>query len=183
MQLEVEQKHELPDLPAFEARLAELGVAIKPAELHVDRYFNHPRHDFAQTDEALRIRSIGSANYITYKGPKLDLETKTRHEIELPLPAGSDQASAFAELLLQLGFRDVAIVNKSRRNFQLMIDHILVTGTIDEVAGLGNYVELEVVTDPNGLEVSRQAVASCAERLSLGLGERRSYLELLLAQE
>ena len=44
-----------------------------------------PCRDFAQTDEALRIRTVGDTSFVTYKGPKLDATTKTRRELELPL--------------------------------------------------------------------------------------------------
>ena len=46
---------------------------------------------------------------------------------------------------------------------------------------LGSFVELEMVVDENRLDDARTLVASLASDLGLSLGERRSYLELLLA--
>ena len=61
--------------------------------------------DFAQTDEALRIRQVSGANQITYKGPKIDEATKTRREIEIPLAPGTDLVTKYQELLEAIGFR------------------------------------------------------------------------------
>jgi hypothetical protein len=85
-----------------------LGGRSADTVTQVDQYFNHPARDFAQTDEALRLRRVGEVNFITYKGPKLDAITKSRHEIELPLPSGDAAATGFAELLTTLGFQPVA---------------------------------------------------------------------------
>ena len=183
MQLEVEQKHLIDNVDEFARRLVAIGVEVQPPESQIDTYYNHPARDFKKTDEALRIRRVDKANYITYKGPKLDKETKTRSESELPLPAGEDYAAAFGHVLLQLGFEEVAIVQKTRCNFKLTKNNLLVTGSIDSVDGVGHYVELEVSTDEAGADDARRAVAQLADQLSLGPSERRSYLELLLQEE
>ena len=85
-----------------------------------DQYFAHPARDFAQTDEALRIRTVGDTSFVTYKGPKLDATSKTRRELELPLAASDPDGSQFAELLAALGFTPVAIVRKQRRKFHII---------------------------------------------------------------
>src|SRR6201995_5245701 len=114
MKFEVEQKHLVPDMRVLEERLAERGVEIGHAIEQVDRYFAHPSRDFSQTDEALRIRTVGDNSFVTFKGPKLDTTTKTRHEIELPLDAGDRDGAKFGELLSALGFKPVAVVKKQR---------------------------------------------------------------------
>ena len=73
----------------------------------VDRYFNHPARDFGVTDEAFRIRSVGDANCVTYKGPRIDSVTKTRREIEVSFAEGSDAASQMTDIWQSLGFRFV----------------------------------------------------------------------------
>ena len=70
--------------------MIELGATIEPPVVQVDQYFAHPARDFAQTDEALRLRRVGKQNFITYKGSKIDATTKTRREIELPLAPGEE---------------------------------------------------------------------------------------------
>jgi adenylate cyclase class 2 len=177
---EVEQKFPVADLTPTEARLADLGAVFGPPIRELDRYFAHPARDFAQTDEALRIRSIGAVNYVTYKGPKIDTTTKTRREIELPLAATAAGAEAFAELLDALGFRPVAEVHKTRRPVTVAWQDHQVTGALDNVDGLGQFVELELCVNASQIDSARTAITSLAEQLGLSQTERRSYLELLL---
>jgi adenylate cyclase class 2 len=181
MRFEVEQKHPVRDREAFVAQLDARGVAVEAPVVQVDRYFAHPARDFARTDEALRIRTVGGTSFVTYKGPKLDdRTTKTRREIELPLDANDVDGSAFAELLTALGFTPVAEVHKERRQFVLPADDGDVHGALDDVAGLGTYVELELLADDTNLEAAKRAVTGMAEGLQLAPREPRSYLEMLL---
>jgi adenylate cyclase, class 2 len=177
---EVEQKFPVADLAPTEARLADLGAVFASPIRERDRYFAHPARDFAQTDEALRIRSVGDANCVTYKGPKIDATTKTRRELELPLAATAAGAEAFAELLNALGFQPVAEVHKTRRPVTVAWQGLEVTGALDSVDGLGQFIELELCVAQPRIELARTAIMSLAERLDLSQTERRSYLELLL---
>ncbi len=86
MPIEVEVKFPVPDLAAVQSQLEGLGATPSQAVEEIDVYYRHPARDFAATDEALRIRRVGPANRITYKGPKVDPTTKTRQEIELGPP-------------------------------------------------------------------------------------------------
>jgi predicted adenylyl cyclase CyaB len=52
---------------------------------------------------------------------------------------------------------------------------------IDEVEGLGTFVELEQQVAAAGVEAARGRLLALAESLACGPSERRSYLELLLA--
>jgi adenylate cyclase, class 2 len=182
MHFEVEQKHQVKDVAALVAQLTEHSVTLGEPVGQSDQYFAHPARDFAKTDEALRIRTVGRASYVTYKGPKLDAATKTRRELELPLAASDASGSQFAELLSVLGFTPVAIVRKQRRTFHLLHQGRDVEGALDEVVGVGTYVELELIADETSLESAKEIVVSLAADLKLGRSERRSYLELLLAR-
>lgn len=180
MKFEVEQKHRISDVSGLTARLAERGVEIQPAVEHADRYFNHPCRDFAQTDEAVRIRTVGERSFVTYKGPKVDNTTKTRRELELPLDTSDTGGLKFAELLGALGFRPVLVVHKRRRTFEIEASSRTVEGTIDEIDGLGTFVELELAADEAGVDEAKRVIAALAKELELGPTERLSYLELML---
>lgn len=180
MQYEVEQKHSVPDMRALLERLAERGVEIGPAREQADQYFAHPCRDFAQTDEALRIRTVGDENFVTFKGPKIDTTTKTRHELELPLEASDTGGEKFAELLQALGFKPVLIVRKRRRKFHIASAGRDVEGVVDEVDGIGTFVELELISNDAELKETKRVISSLASELQLGPTERRSYLEMLL---
>lgn len=180
MQYEVEQKHRVTDMRALLERLAERGVEIGPAVEQADRYFAHPCRDFARTDEALRIRTVDSESFVTFKGPKIDTTTKTRHELELPLEASDTGGEKFAELLQALGFKPALVVRKHRRKFHIASGGREVEGVIDEVDGIGTFVELELISDDAKLEGTKRVISSLASELQLGPTERRSYLEMLL---
>jgi adenylate cyclase class 2 len=180
MAIEVEQKFRVVDRAAILARLAERGALLGEPQPQVDQYFNHPSRDFAQTDEAFRIRQVDDDNFLTYKGPKLDRTTKTRREIEVPIARGKQAADQFAELLTALGFRPVAEVRKRRR--KTTIDHAgrEVDVVLDDVEHVGAYVELECIAGEADMQAAKQAIASLAAELGLTENERKSYLELLL---
>jgi adenylate cyclase, class 2 len=181
MRYEVEMKFPMGNAARLTERLQSLGAVVSDARVESDIYFAHPSRDFARTDEALRIRRKGAENFITYKGPKLDAATKTRHEIDLPLPPGASTASAWIDMLSALGFTAVGEVRKARRKTHVSWSGRRVEVSLDEVEGLGRYVELELVVEAEEIEAAKECIASLAAELGLAGGERRSYLELLLA--
>ncbi len=180
---EVEQKFRVDELSSIEDALGQLGAPPGEPVEQVDTYLAHPARDFAQTDEALRIRRVGPRNFVTYKGPKIDATTKTRREIELPLPPGEETAARWAELFLALGFVPAGEVVKTRRKAQVAWRGAPIEVVLDQVQRLGTFVELEMTADEAGLDLARQSLASLAQRLGLSQGERRSYLELLLEKD
>src|SRR6516162_8054011 len=98
--LEIEAKYPVSDWTQIEQQLRAWGSHFDDEREGADQYFNAPDRDFARTDEALRIRQIGMTNLVTYKGPKIDAQTKTRTEIEVPLAAGEPVAEEFGQLLM-----------------------------------------------------------------------------------
>lgn len=188
---EVEQKYPVEDFSAVVEALS----GFEPEQLaeaeQVDVYFAHPSRDFAATDEAFRIRSIGEQSLVTYKGPKLDSSTKTRRELEMPLAEDPTSGAQFEEILLALGFRRVAVVRKRRCGYRVHHRGTTVEVALDDVDGVGRYVELEVACADDGnpdasgetLDAARDVLAELAGRLNLQHSERRSYLELLLADD
>jgi adenylate cyclase class 2 len=181
--LEIEQKFARADFAAVERRLAEWGAG--PAEEHneADHYFNAPDRDFARTDEAFRLRRVGRANFLTYKGPKRDPNVKIRTELEVPLPEGDEAAAQFTQLLTHLGYRPVAVVRKRRRSYRLSRGGLALNVCLDEVDELGRFAEVEIVAPEDQVGAARAALAEMVAGLGLHDGdlERRSYLGLLLA--
>jgi len=179
MTYEVEQKFPLDDAAELERRLTKRKARFRPTIEQVDIYFSHPSRDFAETDEALRIRRVGDDHWITYKGPKLGRITKTRRELELPVGSGNARGEPFVELLTCLGFRPVREVRKRRRPFQLVWQSWQIEGAIDDVEGLGAFAELELCVASAQVEPAQDAIIGLSRELGLTRIERRSYLELL----
>lgn len=208
---EVEQKYPVADGAALEERLTRLGAVRHGVVEQVDRYFNHPSRDYADTDEALRLRSTPAGVAITWKGPRLEATAKTRREIELPLAEAAVPAAAGAEaavpvgagantavsaalhapqatlerwteLLEALGFRRVREVAKRRRLATVRWQTADVEVALDHVTGLGDFVELELQADAAGTAAATGRIESLARELGCANPERRSYLEMLLAR-
>jgi adenylate cyclase class 2 len=177
--LEVEMKFANADFTRLERQLVESGAKERAPRTDADHYFNAPDRDFARTDEALRMRRIGVANFVTYKGPKRDAQTKTRTEIEVPFADGDKAADDFSRLLQHLGYRPVAVVRKRRRVFDWQASGFHVEACLDEVEGLGRFAELEIQAPEEQLDAARTALLQTAATLGLTQSERRSYLEML----
>ena len=182
MNYEVELKFRINDPPRIVALLDGLEATPGDIEEHRDTYFNHPARDFAQTDEAFRIRSIGDDNLLTYKGPLIDRQTKTRQEVEVGCEAGPAGRDKLRSMLLALGFREVRTVVKRRAPYHLDWQGRDVEATLDDVEGLGTFVELESIAAAGNWESARDALLQLAQQLGLEHSERRSYLQLLLSE-
>jgi adenylate cyclase class 2 len=181
--VEVETKYPDPTGGQFEQQLLKHGVVFAAERQESDQYFNAPDRDFAKTDEALRIRQVGSTAKLTYKGPKRDLETKTRTELEVALAGPESSAETMAQILRHLGYQPAGIVKKQRRVYKLALGAFEAEICLDTVLGLGSFVELEIGVDESKVAAARDALLQLARDLGLGQAERRSYLELILNRE
>jgi adenylate cyclase, class 2 len=180
--VEVESKYPVADFTATEARLRAWGASLVADHAEADHYLNAPDRDFARTDEALRLRRAGDRNVLTYKGPRRAGTAKSRTELEVPCPPGNEAAEAFLKLFRHLGYRATAVVRKRRRIYALARDGLTVHACLDDVDGVGRFVELEIVAEESGLDAARETVLRTAAELQLGTPENRSYLEQLLGQ-
>lgn len=185
MSFEVEQKYPVAATAELTARLQQLGARPGEVQTHADCYYAHPQRDFAQTDEALRLRSQGPRNTLTYKGPKIDPDSKTRREVQTPIADGAAAAEAADTLLRLLGFTPAGTVRKRRSLYHLGTGPQQVEVAVDDVEGLGLFVELELVVDAGpdaeaAIGEAKRRLADVARQLGLEQQERASYLEMLL---
>jgi adenylate cyclase class 2 len=178
--LEVEMKFPVADFAPLRQQLADWGAVAKETRSDSDCYYNAPDRDFAKTDEALRVRSIGCRNFVTYKGPKRDKQTKTRTELEVPLGDGSETARQFGQILQHLGYRFVAQVRKQRTIYDLDRDGFHLEICLDNVGEVGQFAELEIIAPEEQIEPAKAVLRDVAAGLKLTTSERRSYLEMLL---
>jgi adenylate cyclase class 2 len=168
------------DHESVRTRLAELvGSSLGSVE-QSDTYYNAPNRNFAETDEALRVREERAENTVetllTYKGPLVDSESKTREEAET---AVSDP-EAIRSILAGLGYEPAATVHKKRERYT--VDGVTVT--LDHVENLGEFVEAELDVE-DGIDEARGRVTEVLEELGIDPDEqiRISYLGLLLADD
>ncbi len=171
--IEVEVKAKIDSFEEMEKRLENLGALKSKKEFQEDIYFASPIVDFAQTDEALRIRTTNNNIFITYKGPKLNKDAKTRKEVEMSIESAGKAKDIFEEI----GFKEVRTVRKNRQYYTYENFEI----SLDDVEGLNPYMEIEIsLEDGNAYDDAQKSIFELFEKLGITEGfERTSYLELL----
>jgi adenylate cyclase, class 2 len=168
--LEIEIKSRCENPEAIAHRILNMGGKHAGTVVESDTYYNHPSRDFKTTDEALRIRQTQQGAVITYKGPKIGEKSKTRFERETEV----ENPQAMSDVLVKLGFSPVDTVVKKRDLYR--IDDVEIC--LDDVEGVGRYVELEIMGEDR--ESAENRLFRLAGELGLSEFERRSYLELKL---
>lgn len=184
---EVEVKVSIDDTGVIMRKLVDSGAKVLNSEVQIDIYFDHPSRTFMETDEAVRVRTRSPLNKqdldtsfvqneLTYKGPKLDKETKTRVEYTV----GIDDTDQLTLILESLGFTTIAKVTKRRTFFDLRG----ITISIDDVEGVGLFLELEsIVHQKDEMESAKRIIFELLEELGIDKTQsiRDSYLEMYLA--
>ena len=177
--LEVELKFRRHEPDRLLERLAELGARDDGRVRQTDTYFNHPARDFGLTGETVRVRDTAGRAALTYKGPLVDGETKSRRETEIDL-AGTTARERMVDWLEAVGFRPVGTVEKLRHAWALVRADRTVEIALDDVVGLGRFVELETLADDRDFPAARGLLLALAGELELSAAERRGYLTMLL---
>ena len=144
-----------------------------------DVYYDAPDRNFAETDEALRVRTERTdeetETRLTYKGPLVEQASKTREEAKTTV----GDSDALSDILSGLGYEPAAEVHKERTRFRMRE----YTVTLDRVDGLGEFVEVETEVE-NDIETAREGARDVMETIGLDPDEqiRTSYLGLLLEE-
>jgi len=195
MPLEVEVKFKLRDEKEYEENLKKLGAKYGVDIIHTDTYYKLPKglRDFAKTDEALRLRKIEEYDNritettqhkfsadLTYKGPKLDKETKTRKELVTRVGDPDNM-----HLILQsLDFRPIITLTKYRRFYSLEKDGFHIEVLIDKIEHLdGYYSELEIIASTDDeMTKGKTAIFEIMNKLEYSKSDSilTSYLELVI---
>ena len=172
--IEAESKYHSPGNDKVEKILTRLGAKKISEGAMEDVYFAHPSRDFGKTDEALRLRKEQEHAELTYKGPRMRAQsTKAREEITLKV----DNPLAAQRIVERLGFAESYVVKKRRTRY--LLDELRID--VDDVEGLGEFVELEVLTESP--ERSAQLLETVRKELGLDRLESKTYLELLIEKQ
>lgn len=146
-----------------------------------DYYYNGIDRNFADTDEALRVRISHNLNTdeiqscLTYKGKKLDDVSKTRPEHEVVI----DNPDTMRNVLKYLGFQSSFVIEKIRSYYSYKNINIC----IDKVDKVGVFMELEnVIVNEAEKDNALKELFLLLESLSIEKSrlERKSYLELYI---
>jgi len=185
---EVEIKFRVENISELEDKLQQFGgTGFGESATEFDRFFQHPCRNYAETDECLRLRnrlfSDGTSEHsLTYKGPKIDVSTKTRQEIEIPV----NEPEHWEGFLTALGFYQTASFHKLRRRQRVTVNHRHVDVVLDVLPALPessrNFVEMEIMATEDEIDECRKTILDIAEQLGLSDPIRDSYLQLVLAE-
>ncbi|MEM0020683.1 MAG: class IV adenylate cyclase [Fervidicoccaceae archaeon] len=176
MEVEVKIKISLEEYEELKKKLSIICKEINETEMS-DTYFSHPCYDLAERDEAIRLRRTSTVSgkvisELTYKGKRMEAGyVKTRNEITVNV----ENDSTILQLLRALGFKEAIVVRKKRTEFDCS-SYIV---SLDEVSGLGTFIEIE------GKEgCGPDCVMRARDSLGIkGTIERKTYLELLMERE
>ena len=112
VELKVATDHE-----AVRERLEALGADRVRHVVQTDTYYDAPHRDFAETDEAVRVRrereDESETVKLTYKGPLVEAESKTRREHETVV----EDPDAVDGILQGVGFSPAFTVEKAREGW------------------------------------------------------------------
>ncbi|MHA1167351.1 MAG: class IV adenylate cyclase [Candidatus Hodarchaeales archaeon] len=190
--LEVEIKirldRELEEI--FKANISRLSKATAEM-IETDIYLDNERYDLTRKDSAFRIRKItrnASDNLeITFKGPKLSHDIKTRHEMTLKLD--SESVEDIRAFFKSLGFNPIGNVNKNRKIWVIHEEDWKYTVSFDVVENLGKFIEIETIVNRDKQEIAEERIINLLTSI---IGEKnecriklitQSYLELLLSRK
>jgi len=117
----------------------------------------------------VRLRSSDGKHYFTYKHTVLESGNRVEHETEVSDPAEMRQA------LLAMGWHSVIHIEKVRWHYHAGG----VTYDLDNVKGLGDYLEIEIVSEKDS--DAEATLISIAQSLGIASDriERRNYGTLL----
>lgn len=179
--IEVEVKLPIDSAERIEARLLNMGFIYKETITQEDRYYDNRDGMIRGTGQALRLRCVGDDCCITFKGRKLDTVSMTRQELETSV----GDMDVMHGILESLGFSVVPLsVKKTRREYSLKQDYEM-HACLDEVEGLGSFLELEIVTVVECRMEAFSAIEKILNQLGYGIGDTttNSYLSMLQGVE
>lgn len=166
MRKEIEVKARVLDLTILTKKLEDLGVTLSEPVVQNDETFVDVNYgDYAQFQPGknlLRIREEGGKFIFTIKQPQSNQLDAIERETEITDP------QEFRESLLLMGYKPVVKINKVRRKAKYKDFEIC----LDEVKELGNFVEVEKITDDVKAEEVQEELFQFLESLGIKREDR-----------
>lgn len=154
---EVERKFRVDDIAAIQTRLDQIGaIAFTVGNSETDVFFDMPDGRLETNNQFHTLRHMLPSDRVLWisKGPAKD------ECVAMDL-SDFDKAT---QMLLSLGFVEQRQISKKRDIYFVDQFHV----TLDDVAGLGTFVELAIMTDDEtALPRLRNEVEQAAELLGL----------------
>ncbi len=167
MKREIEIKAKIQDAHSLRSLLQNKGCIFSPSVTQVDKIYLPKGFTFATkklTDPVLRIRSEGVKSILTFKRSQSQDLDKIEIETMIEDPKSMD------EMIVQLGFELTIEVEKERE----ITKYGHFTVCLDNVIGLGEFVELEKIADEDAGVVQNEMKKVLSE---LGINESDYVLQ------
>ncbi|MGH9435757.1 MAG: class IV adenylate cyclase [Terriglobia bacterium] len=138
---EIEIKLSVPDPRALKRRLSELGFHRLTARLsEANTLFDFPDRRLTHACQAVRLRTAGGVNLLTFKGPpSVAGGYKSRDEIETRI----GDARELRRILEQLGLRECVHYQKRRTTYAPPGKFNPGSVLVYDETPVGNFIELE----------------------------------------
>ncbi|MBI5466477.1 MAG: class IV adenylate cyclase [Candidatus Kerfeldbacteria bacterium] len=177
--MEIELKFPLRDVPAEVAFLNAQAKPQKQADRQKDTYYI-PAHrnflDYTYPYEWLRLRETTRGVQLTYKHfyPENTKQTDYCDEFQTSITDGE----ALKKILASLNFKEIIVVEKTRSTWEYKDVEI----AIDEVAGLGPFIELEAMRHYDNPKDGRDYLYGILAEIKVKVGpeDLRGYPYLVL---
>lgn len=130
-------------------------------------------------DKTLKLKRSSNEAKLIFKSKRTTEGLKENLEVEVGIRKGDEDT--LLSLLKILGFKESVVVKKKRMSF--CFDECTVN--VDDVAGLGSFLEVEVLADEDGVDDAYHRIAGVLSALGLSYKKLilKSYAEMLVAQE
>ena len=153
------------------------GAFEKDLQYQVDTVFlirSDSFKDFTKGDPVVRLRIVNNDVSLAYKRAMNESGDAVEHEMKVE---SFDIACA---MLADMGYKIVTEIRKHRKEYVLQD----ITVTLDEVEGLGLFLEIEAICQPGEEAAAETKVAGMADALGLGKEdvEPKKY-DVLLAEK
>jgi adenylate cyclase, class 2 len=143
MAVEIEAKLKVEQLAPYSQLLEQLGAQLRGSYRQLDTFYDRPGNELLQAGSGLRLRQEqqqnNCKNILCFKGPAQKSNYKHREEIEVEV----NDTNQVSILLDRLGYKPILTVEKKRTVWNF--NNCLVC--LDEVNGLGNFLEIEGQTE------------------------------------
>lgn len=179
--IEVEIKLPIADLDTIKRKLLKMGFKETAVIEERDTYFDNRQGDIRANGETLRVRETKdyltgeSRAQINFKGKKLDTCTMTREELE----TGVEDGEICRNILQVIGY---APADPEVFKDRTMMQKESITACLDNVRGLGGFLELEILADSEEeKDVALKRIENILNSLEYQISDtvRMSYLSML----
>lgn len=169
MRKEIEVKARVRDPQQVMTKLKELGITFSDPTTQSDVTFVDSDYgayqDFHPGKNILRIRKQGGQCLFTVKQPQKNELDNIEHETEILNPV------EFREALLLMGYREAVKIHKTRRKAKFQDLEIC----LDEVSGLGTYIEVEKITEIESADQVQAELFSFLEKLGVSASDQETH--------